>query len=336
MAPTTGFKETFQYQNHMVAAAGYLAARALAPRAKNLGRVYARAMVQRVFRPMGMRSTTLSHAAARRSRNRATPHSQDLETRHHVVPLAHERFVDYVAPSGAVWSTARDMSRYLITELARGVAPGGKRVASEENLTRRWTPQAWRSSDTAYGLGWGIHKTKGLRLITHTGGTMGFATWIGFLPEKGVGVVMISNGTGGHLVEGVTWRRMELWFGVDDKAKQRIDFVLDLQRKEIAKLKKRLEIPDGAWIKPLSGRHENPEIGPVEIRLTKGGYIFDAGEYRTTLMRHNRPDGRTSLMFTNPPLAGLELVLLENKKEGSFELREDQERYVFKQVKQAP
>jgi hypothetical protein len=46
-------------------------------------------------------------------------------------------------------------------------------------------------------------------------------------------------------------------------------------------------------------------------------------------MRHDRKDGRSALIFIDPPLAGLELVPLDGKG-GSFEMIRGQERYPFK------
>jgi CubicO group peptidase (beta-lactamase class C family) len=326
--PSTKLKETFQYQNHMVAAGGYVAARAFAPRMP-AERAYNRAMKQRVFGPMGMKATRLDHNAAVRARNRATPHAMDLKAVHHKVPLDHERFASYIRPSGGAWSTARDMARYVITELGRGVGPDGKRVASEANLTHRWEPQVKVSADVSYGLGWLVARHKGLRLISHGGGTMGFATLVTFLPDKGVGVVMISNGTGGHLVEKAVWARLvELWFGVDENAKARLDHDVAEIKKELDKLQKRLSPPPVEWIKPLLGAHHNDEIGTITIRAAAGGYLLDAGEYESKLMRHDRPDGKRALIFTDPPLAGLELLPLAGTR--TLEMRRAQERYVFR------
>ena len=43
-------------------------------------------------------------------------------------------------PAGALWSSAREMARYVQTELAGGVAPGGARVVSAEGLEATWAP----------------------------------------------------------------------------------------------------------------------------------------------------------------------------------------------------
>ncbi|HEY3352084.1 MAG TPA: serine hydrolase domain-containing protein [Polyangia bacterium] len=332
MTPSTGLRETFQYQNHMVAAGGYVAAHALAPR-EPLGRAYDQAMAARVFRPLGMTATTLDLDAALKVKDHAMPHSLDLEGRHQLVPIDHERFASFIRPSGGVWSNVRDMARYVIMELGRGIAPGGRRIVSEANGTYRWQPQVKVNADSSYGLGWLTSRTKGLRVVTHGGGTMGFATTLAFFPEKGVGVVMIANGTGGHAAEAaILGRLMELWFDYDDRAAARLRHGAEEQQRSRAQLKARLSTPAAAWMKPLLGSHHNPEIGTITIAATAGGYTATLGKYRTGLLRHDRPDGNAALIFTTPPLAGLELLRLDGTA-GTLEMVRAQERYVFQRGK---
>lgn len=329
LEPSTGLGETYQYQNQMVAAGGYIAAHAFDPKAKDLGEAYGAAMDKLVFGPMGMGRTTTDHDAAMADANRATPHSQDLEQAHKIVSLEHERFAASVSPSGGIWSTANDMSKYVITELNQGESPTGARVASAVNHTRRWEKQVAIADKVYYGLGWVVADKKGLRKIQHGGGTMGFATLVVFYPEKNRGVVMISNGTGGHTVSSfVDALLFEMWFGADEKIDERFQFSLDITKKAGAELLTRTVNPDAEFMKSWLGTHEHPEVGTFIIRAEKGGYVLDAGEYKTALTRHDRPDGKSALLFVDPPLAGLELLPVEGG-EGAFEMIRGQEKYVF-------
>lgn len=147
MKPTTGRRETFQYQNHMVAAAGFLAGHVLSPGVE-LNRAYAEAMKERVFEPLGMKCSTLDFKRAQKDQNHATPHSIDLEERHQKVKLAHEESAHFVAPSGGIWSSANEMALYLLNELAPPTQVGeAPRVASAANLRKRWEKQVAVSQD---------------------------------------------------------------------------------------------------------------------------------------------------------------------------------------------
>jgi len=288
-------------------------------------------MQTRVFTPLGMDNTTLDFDAALKSANRATPHSADLQAKHHLVDMNHERFVTFIRPSGGIWSTAHDMARYVIAEISKGKAQGGAQVASAKNLTHRWAPQVKISAKASYGLGWISADDRGLRTISHGGGTMGFGTLVSFIPDKGVGLVAISNGTGGHQVNAIIWRRLvELWFGAEPKASERLRYNMMRRDQELARLKARMTAPDKAFMAPYLGKHRNPEIGEVTISATKdGGYQLDAGEYKTGLKRYDRPDGKSVLIFTSPPLAGLQMVPIKDKP-GQLEMKRAQERYPFK------
>jgi CubicO group peptidase (beta-lactamase class C family) len=329
MSPSTGLRETFQYQNHMVAAGGFVSGHAFSP-GLQIGQAYDAAMSERVFKPLGMASTTLDFDTAVKAENHATPHSVDLEGAHRAVPMERERFTVYIRPSGGVWSNVRDMSRYVITELQNGVTPEGVRIVSEANLLYRRQPQVKINADASYGLGWVVARTKGLQVIEHGGGTMGFATNLTFYPEKGLGVVMIANGSGGHMAEdAILSRLLELWFGHDEHSGDRLRNDVGEMKKSLSELKPRLKQPPAEWIAPYLGTHFNAEIGELSITKSPDGrYLMKVGGYETGLLRHEGQKDRQALMFTAPPLAGFELFLLDGK-EGTLELVRAQERYVF-------
>lgn len=328
MKPTTGRRETFQYQNHMVAAGGFLAAHLLHP-GLELGEAYAQAMQARVFGPLGMKRTTLSVAKATKDRNHALPHSLDAEGTHRPVKLAHEDFARYVGPSGGIWSSAREMAGYVLNELGRGPTPP---VVTEANRKKRWAKQVTVGKDVDYGLGFLVETRRGLTHVSHGGGTMGFATLLGFYPDKGLGYVMIANGTGGHMVEAtVRARLVELWFGIDDKAKEGFMVGLEAQKQGLAELRAQLTTPDAETAKRLVGVHQNPELGRFSLATKKGELWLDAGVYQTRLGLHTRPDGKQSLVFRDPPLVGLSLEL---EPEGSsFRLVKAQESYDFSRLR---
>jgi len=329
ITPSTGLRETFQYQNQMVAAGGYISAHAFRPDLP-MDQAYNAAMADRVFGPIGMTSTTLDLDSAIKSENHAMPHSTNLEGVPSSVPIMYERFASYVGPSGGVWSNVRDMARYVITELQNGLTPDGARIVSESNLLYRRKPQVMISADTSYGLGWMVARMKGLQIVSHDGGTMGFASNVTFIPEKGIGVVMISNGTGGHIAEDAILNRlMELWFGFNDHSGDKLRYNTDEVKKSYTELESRLTKPQADWINPYLGNHYNQEIGGISInKSADGNYILKAGNYETVLMRYDGADGRQSLMFTNPPFAGFEIFPMDGR-DGTLELVRAQERYVF-------
>jgi len=77
MRPTSKFGELFQYSNLMAGAAGFTAGHVLFPDLE-LGTAYDRAMLELVFEPLGMKSTTFDFARAQAA-NHAEAHAPDLE-----------------------------------------------------------------------------------------------------------------------------------------------------------------------------------------------------------------------------------------------------------------
>ena len=82
-----------------------------------------------------MNRSTFDPARVRADDDYALPHAADLSG--DLRPMALEAEHDVLAPvrpAGGLWSTTREMARFVQTELAGGIAPSGTRVVSAENL----------------------------------------------------------------------------------------------------------------------------------------------------------------------------------------------------------
>lgn len=186
--------QTFNYSNYMVGVGGYLAAQVATDAPfDDLQAAYFDLMQTRVFDPLGMEASTFDYENALTDPNHAQGYSFNLITgERDAVDFGFEEFALPVAPAGAVWSTAADMSRYLMMQIQRGVAPDGTRIVSEENLDRMQTVEI-AFPGGGYGLGWIIGDFYGVTQVGHDGGTMGFVSHLTFLPEAELGVVVLVN-----------------------------------------------------------------------------------------------------------------------------------------------
>ena len=70
-------------------------------------------------------------------------------------------------PAGAVWTSPRDFSQWVLMELARGRAPDGSVLISEPNWAERYKPQVAVGEDISYGMGLFVDRQYGI--------TVGFA-----------------------------------------------------------------------------------------------------------------------------------------------------------------
>ena len=58
-----------------------------------------------------------------------------------------------VRPAGGMWTSARDLSKYIQMELAVGWLPDGKQLVSKESLLERHKGHVQTGEDTTYGMG---------------------------------------------------------------------------------------------------------------------------------------------------------------------------------------
>src|SRR5688572_28741579 len=182
----------------MGAVAGFVAGHVAHP-GKELGAAYDQAMKARVFAPLGMRTTTFDPKQALKQ-NHAEPHGEDvagkvaLATNDVNVQLTHLR------PTGGAWSSAREMERYVQLELANGDLPNGKRLVSEANLLERRKKQVAIGEDMHYGMGLRTDMTWGVPIVQHGGSLLGYQSQMFWLPEQGIGAVILTNADSGVLV----------------------------------------------------------------------------------------------------------------------------------------
>lgn len=310
--PAAPFGEEFIYNNLLIASGGYALGIVNGSGSGDLGLAYDLAMQQRVFAPLGMTRTTFDPDAAIATGNYAQPHATNLSGELQPVPLTAERGLLPYRPAGALWSTARDMSHVLQMELAAGTAPGGARVISPENLEETWAPGVavpniyggppeMAATMTHYGLGWMLGEYRGLRMVSHAGGTTGYTAELAFLPEAGVGIVILSNAFSLRpfplaFEYAVQMRLFELLFD------QPADFDT-----AIAALAASAPAPVAlgriapAAVEPHLGAYTNADLGDVRLTLQNGRLLLDAGEVSSELLP--RADEPTVFLLADPPLS---------------------------------
>jgi CubicO group peptidase (beta-lactamase class C family) len=303
----TGFGEAFQYSNQMVGTGGYIAALAAGGHYGDLAQDYATQMQRRVFDPIGMPNTTFSFDRIRQQGGYATPHGLSLDRGYVPIPLSDEEMLSPIAPAGASWSTARDMARYLITQLNRGVTPEGRRVVSEENLLRTWTPQVPVSAGSSYGLGWFVDRYHGARLLHHGGNTIGFTSDLAFLPDAGVGIVVITNARASNAFnEAVRFRLLELLYDQPATHDATAAYQAEQFAKSLEDQRRGLsDTLDEDAVLPYLGRFSSPELGTITITLRDGALWLDVGAWTSALKQHVNDRGDVRYLAVDPPSEGL-------------------------------
>ncbi len=311
----TKFGEAFQYSNQMVATAGYIAGQVAENNNGDLAGDYAKALQSRVLDPIGMISTTLSFQQVEEEGNYAIPHTLMLDQTYVPISLDLERSLETIGPAGAHWSTLNDMARYMITQLADGVAPDGEQVVSAENLNVTREPQIAINANAGYGLGWMVTSYHGQPVITHAGNTLGFTSEFTFLPEANLGVIVLTNARASNLFNGnVTTKVLELVFEQEPRVEQELAFIVQQIAQQVSEMQAKMgDSIDEAAVQLFLGAYTNPVLGDVELSLQDGKLLLDVGEFIADLRPYNDPENQFSgYIQVSAPGQGLSYRLVED------------------------
>ena len=190
--PLAPFRASYGYTNFGLTAAGVAgAARA--------GMTWEAASEALLYKPLGMASTSSTHAEFTARPNRATGHVR-RDGRWTVTPRP--RQPDGQSPAGGVSSSVNDMLLWLAMMLRCGATDGGN-VVEPEALAQSWLPHAVSNLPdgpagraTFYGLGCNVAYDEGGRLrLGHSGAfALGAGTAMTFFPAERIGIVVLTNG----------------------------------------------------------------------------------------------------------------------------------------------
>jgi CubicO group peptidase (beta-lactamase class C family) len=329
MQPTSKFGELFQYSNPLAAAAGYIGGHVAYPKLE-LGAAFDKAMQTMVFDPLGMKATTLDFAKARRG-NFAVPHAPDIDGKPALAVGVLNDSVIPVRPAGGAWSSVRDVLKYVAMELAEGKLPGGKQYISKDALLARRAPQVALSTDATYGMGLMVDKTYGVSVVHHGGDMIGFHSDMMWLPEYGVGAVVLTNSDPGWQIRSVFQRKLlEVLFDGKPEADAQIAANARTFFDHMAADRKLLTIPaDASEAGKLAAKYANAALGEIAVVKKGAATMFDFGEFSTEVASRKNPDGTISFITTVPGFHGLELVVGTAGGKRTLVLRDPQHEYVF-------
>jgi CubicO group peptidase (beta-lactamase class C family) len=183
----------FMYTNHGFATLGQLVEDVS-------GRPLDRYLRERIFEPLGMADTDLVRSERVRSR---------LATGYELRAGGAKPVTDYevvTAGGGGIWSTPRDMARYVAALLGGGTGEHGA-VLEPTTLASIFEPH-YRPDPRIPGFGLGFFRADlgGHLAVEHDGILPGFDAQIILAPDDGIGVVAFANGAR----RGMHWLAPEL------------------------------------------------------------------------------------------------------------------------------
>ncbi|MFG0258505.1 MAG: amidohydrolase family protein [Phycisphaerales bacterium JB043] len=192
---TAPFRERWQYQNEQFVALGVAAEAAGGADWELLVR-------RRIFDPLGMERSYFGV--------QELPHDDDIADAHQVSNSSAsivKRFdIGPAGPAGSWEASIEDVAAWLQFHLRRGTVEG-ERLLDIDHLENTYLPRisippndpsgismAFPTAENlSYALGWFVYERDGLRVIEHGGGTNGFSSIVGFVPEIGIGYIVLQN-----------------------------------------------------------------------------------------------------------------------------------------------
>ncbi|MDN3380099.1 MULTISPECIES: serine hydrolase [unclassified Pseudoalteromonas] len=227
LKPASSFRSKYAYNNLMFVTAGEVVARVS-------GMSWNDYIEKNILQPLKMENSRAGFSRIPSSnKNWATGH----------IPMdgkLNPFFVNYLEDfrgAGAIASSVSDMSQWLRTQLAGGKMPNGEQLFSEKQQAQMWHPhitsmasekayEAYHQQFRGYGLGWSIEDFHGVKKLAHGGGILGMVSQVTLVPEKNLGIVILSNQQAFSALSAITYEVLEDAFDLEDK-----DWVEDLAKK---------------------------------------------------------------------------------------------------------
>ncbi len=278
--PASSFRAGYAYSNFGLTEGAVAAARAV-------GKPWEEVEEERLFKPLGMVSTSGRYRDFLARTNRAEDHVRVGGVWTALV----KRDPDAQSPAGGISSSARDLAQWVRLVLANGTFDGKPLVAAEA-LARSHQPVTARGPDPVlktpdfYALGWGIGYRSYGEVWTHAGAfSDGVRSLVTLVPGAQLGIVVLSNGFPTGAPEGVA----QVFFDQVFTGHSSIDAIAawdkvydSLFGPVITKAKAAYGAPpaDAAPAVAASayvGRYANPYIGTVAVEERDGALQMRLG-----------------------------------------------------------
>jgi CubicO group peptidase (beta-lactamase class C family) len=293
LKPTWSLRARFGYQNIMFLAAGEI----IPSVTKKSWDDFVR---ERIFTPLGMKSTNTSIRSLENAADVASPHSKiDNKVR----PVAW-RNIDNIAPAGSINSTVVDMAQWVRLQLGGGnyqnqrllSAAVVKEMQSPQTVIRLEGQMASLYPEAHflnYGMGWFLSDYRGKKLVEHGGAIDGMRAEVAMIPEEKMGVVVLTNLGGTIFPHALMYKVFDSYLGVPAK-----DWCADLlkvtkgleQQAKTAEQKAENERVKGTSpslaLEKYAGKYQSEMYGEATLAVENGKLVLHFGPHFTGDLEH--------------------------------------------------
>ena len=236
----------------------------------------------RIFAPLRMaHTTTRASEADARGWTVAKPYAFIAADRN--VPLYLRKADATMHAAGGMLSSAPDLATFLVAQLGDGKVDRKQRLPASV-IRASHARQATTDSKyldfprDGYAWGWYTGEYKGRRMLHHFGGFAGFHAHLSFMPEAGIGLVVLNNEDvlGARLTNLIADYAYGIALdepGIAAKAKERfVQLAGDAAKLEQAAIRQRDALQARPWRLSLpraayAGRYVHADLGEVGVTL---------------------------------------------------------------------
>lgn len=266
--PVYSFRSTFTYTNITHLLAGRIVAKAAGAADGD------RVLQQKLLDPLSMKDSSYTAEAIQAAPNHAEGYRW---TPNGTIEVPFTQLFPYdFGGAGDINSTIEDMARWVRLQLGNGRFEGNPLV-SPENLAFTRTPKVAISDKVSYALGWVIQQTPNGTIVWHNGGTNSFGTYVGIVPDRDVGVIVLINETNMGMPDAVGLWTLDRILGnpeadhMADRLKA-AKATFEATAKLFAKPANPRPFPPLA---PLAGGFSNPSMGKAAVGLEGEALVME-------------------------------------------------------------
>ena len=219
--PITGrFRDGYAYDNVLYMVAGELVEAVT-------GQTWEQFVQARLLGPLGMADARASLSDAAEA---STP-AANVSGTHGLVGTATAAVppltTNNANPAAGIGASASDMAAWMVAQLDSGRVAGGTRLWQRATTEQLWSVatviaaqtrvapgrEALKSDFAGYGLGFFLNQYRGHKMVWHTGGLPGYVSRVTMLPDRKIGVAVLTNAESGLAFNALTYRMLDLALG---------------------------------------------------------------------------------------------------------------------------
>ena len=282
----SSFRTKYDYDNNLYIVAGEVLARVS-------GMTWEDFITNRILKPLGMNTTTVSVQSIKNNNNVIDAHAPVNGK----VQVIHNSWSETANAAGGLCSNLTDMCKWIIMQMDNGKYGEGltKQLFSEAVHNDMWQmqtiipvagPGIYNTHFSGYGLGWALSDVKGYKQVSHTGGLAGTVTQVTLLPELKLGIIVLTNQQSGAAFTAITNTIKDSYFGIKeaDRVKQMHERAVKNEadaKKATDEVWKNIEAQqklNTSKIDPslFVGTYTDKWFGDVNISVKNGKMWFDA------------------------------------------------------------